>query len=157
VAGRPKRLLIVYHSRSGGTAEMAEAAIAGAREAAPTSVEVRVRAALEADADDVRGSDAILLGTPENFGYMSGALKDFFDRTYDAVLEQTQGLPYALFVKAGNDGSGAVRAVERIVTGLRWREVQPPIVVTGEVRDADLERCRELGATFAAGLEIGVF
>jgi multimeric flavodoxin WrbA len=157
VGARPKRLLIVYHSRSGGTAEMAAAVIAGAEQAAPAAVEVRVRAALEAEADDVRAADAILLGTPENFGYMSGALKDFFDRTYHALLEETQGLPFALFVKAGNDGGGAVTAVKRIVTGLRWREVQPPIVVVGEVRAEDLERCRELGAAFAAGLEIGVF
>lgn len=152
---RPKQILIVCHSRSGGTAAMAEAVIAGAREAATGGVEMLVRAALEAGPDDVRRADGILLGTPENFGYMSGALKDFFDRTYHAVLEETQGLPWALFVNAGTDGSGAVTAVTRIVTGLRWREVRPPLVVVGEVRAEDLERCRELGAIFAAGLEIG--
>ena len=88
---------------------------------------------------------------------MSGAMKFFFDTVYDELLEDTQGLPWALFVKAGNDGTGAVSAVSRIVTGLRWREVQEPIVVRGELRPEDLERCRELGAALAAGLSLGIY
>jgi multimeric flavodoxin WrbA len=155
--GDPKHLLVIYHSGSGTTEAMARAVVEGAEAAGGEAVEVRARRAPEADADDVRWCQAAILGTPEKFGYMSGALKDFFDRVYYALLEETQGLPWALFVKAGNDGSGAVASVRRIVTGLRWREVQPPLVVTGDLGAADLERCRELGAAVAAGLEIGIF
>lgn len=152
-----KHLLVVYHSKTGGAEDMAAAVIEGARADASERLEVRVRPAFEADADDLRWCHAVILGTPENFGYMSGALKDFLDRTFYEVEGETEGLPWALFVKAGNDGTGAVTAVKRIVTGLRWREVQPPIVVVGEVRAEDLERCRELGAAFAAGLDLGIF
>lgn len=136
---------------------MAEAVIDGARSDDIGGVDVRVRAALDADEDDVRWADAVILGTPENFGYMSGALKHFFDRVYYEVLEETPGRPYALFVKAGNDGTGAVRSVERIVTGLTWKQVRPPLVVVGDVQEEQLEACRELGMTMAASLEMGLF
>lgn len=136
---------------------MAEAVIDGARSDDIGGVDVRVRAALDADEDDVRWADAVILGTPENFGYMSGALKYFFDRVYYEVLEETPGRPYALFVKAGNDGTGAVRSVERIVTGLTWKQVRPPLVVVGDVQEEQLEACRELGMTMAASLEMGLF
>jgi multimeric flavodoxin WrbA len=152
-----RHLLIVFHSRSGGTEAMADAVIAGARSDEIDGVEVRVCRAADADADDVRWADAIVLGTPENFGYMSGLIKDFLERIYYAVLEETQGRPYALFVKGGHDGEGAIRSVERIVTGLKWRQALPPILVTGTLRDEDLEQCHELGLTIAAGLEAGVF
>jgi NAD(P)H-dependent FMN reductase len=105
----------------------------------------------------VRASNAVVLGTPENFGYMSGALKDFLERIYYVLLDETPGLPYALYVKASTDGQGAVRSVERIVAGLRWRAVLPPIIVTGDVGDEDLEAARELGLTMAAGVEAGIF
>lgn len=152
-----KTLLVVYHSRSGGAAALAEAAIDGARAATEGTVEVVVRDALVATVDDVLGADALLLGTPENFGALSGALKHFLETIYHPCLERTQGRPYALFVKAGNDGRGACTSVERIVTGLRWRAVQAPLVVVGEVAAADLERARELGMTLAAGLDAGLF
>ena len=152
-----KHLLIVYHSQTGGAEEMAQAVIAGARDPAIEGIELRVRAALEAGAEDVRWAHGIILGTPENFGYMSGALKYFFDTIYYPCLEHTQGLPYGLFVKAGNDGTGAVAAVTRIVTGLRWREVQPPIVCVGALTSAALDGCRDLGMALAAGLEAGLF
>jgi multimeric flavodoxin WrbA len=153
----PRHLLVVFHSRSGGTAAMADAVIAGATSDDVEAVEVRVRNAFDADADDLRWAEALILGTPENFGYMSGALKDFFDRTYYSVINETQGLPYALFIKAGSDGDGALRSIERLVTGLKWKAALPPLVVTGELTDEDLERCHELGLTLAAGLEAGVF
>jgi multimeric flavodoxin WrbA len=105
----------------------------------------------------VRGANALILGTPENFGYMSGALKDFFDRIYYPCLEHTRGMPYALFVKSSTDGQGAVSSVQRIVAGLAWREVQPPLVVTGNLEDAHLEAAHELGMSIAAGLEIGMY
>jgi len=156
-AADARNLLIVYHSRSGGTQALADAAIAGAASDEIDGVEVRVERAFDATVDDVRWCDGIVLGTPENFGYMSGALKDFFERIYYTLLDETRGLPYALFVKGGHDGEGAVRSVERIVTGLGWRSVLAPVLVVGELDDAARERCHELGITFAAGLEAGVF
>lgn len=158
VSADPARhLLVVYQSRTGGTEALADAAIAGASSDDIDDVEVRVRRAFDAVTDDVRWCDGILLGTPENFGYMSGAMKDFFERIYYDLLEETRGLPYTLFVKGGHDGEGAVRSVEKITTGLTWRAVLPPVVVVGDVDDDALARCSELGLTFAAGLEAGVF
>jgi multimeric flavodoxin WrbA len=136
---------------------MTDAVVAGATSDEIDGVDVRVLRAPEAQADDVRWSDAVIIGTPENFGYMSGLVKDFLERVYYIVLDETPGLPYTLFVKASTDGSGAVRSVERIVSGLRWKPALPPLVVTGELSDVDLEQCRELGMTIAAGLEAGVF
>jgi len=158
VSAAPARhLLVVYQSRSGGTQALADATIAGASSDEIDDVDVRVLRAFDAAADDVRWCDGLLLGTPENFGYMSGAVKDFFERIYYDLLEETRGLPYALFVKGGHDGEGAVRSIERIATGLAWRAALPPVVVVGDIDDAALERCHELGLTFAAGLEAGVF
>lgn len=152
-----KHLLLVHHSQTGSTAAMAQAVMDGARDSAIAGVEVRVASPLSADSEDVRWANAVILGTPENFGYMSGALKYFFDRIYYPCLEHTQGLPYALFIKAGNDGAGALTSVRRIVTGLRWREVQPPLIVVGAVNTQTLADCRELGMALAAGLEAGLF
>jgi len=152
-----KHLLIVFHSQSGTTERMAEAVIRGARHEDIEGVTVRVRDALEADADDVLWSDALILGTPENFGYMSGALKYFLDRVYYPCLEKVEGKPYALFVRAGNDGTGAVTSVQRIVAGLALKEIQPPLVIAGEFDEDRLSECEELGMTVAAGLEAGVF
>ena len=151
-----KTLLVVWHSQGGGTQQMLDAVLAGAREAAET-ITLCVRPALEATPADVLAADGLLLGTPENFGYMSGALKYFFDRCYYPCLEHTPGRPYGVFIRAGNDGRGALASIERIVTGLRWREVAPPVVLAGEVTESGLAACRELGATLAAGLEAGVF
>jgi len=150
---RKPRVLIVYHSQSGSTGRMAEAVIKGAREYA----EVRSCDALQATADDVLWSDGLLLGTPENFGYMSGAMKYFLDRIYYPCLDKVAGRPYGLFIKAGNDGSGAITSIHRIVKGLALKEIQPPVLAVGEL-DADvLEQCEELGMTLAAGLEAGIF
>jgi multimeric flavodoxin WrbA len=151
------RLLVVYHSRSGGTQAMTDAVVAGATDEAITGVHVAVQRAFDTTPDDVRQCNGIILGTPSNFGYMSGALKDFFDRVYYEVIEDTPGLPYALYVKASSDGDGAVRSVERIVAGLRWKAIAPPLVVTGDLTPDDLDRAQELGATMAAGLEAGMF
>jgi multimeric flavodoxin WrbA len=153
----PARLLVVFHSRSGGTAAMTDAVVAGANDDAIENVDVRVQRAFDTTVDDVRACSGIVLGTPENFGYMAGAIKDFFERIYYPLLEETPGLPYALFVKASTDGDGAVRSVERIVAGLRWKLVVPPVVVVGDLGPGDLERCQELGATIAAGLDAGMF
>jgi multimeric flavodoxin WrbA len=115
------------------------------------------RHALACGTDELLEADGVLLGTPEHFGYMSGALKDFFDRTYYPAEGRTSGLPYALFVSAGNDGSGTVRAVERIATGYGWSAIAPPLIVVGDPDTASLQRANELGATLAAGLLAGIF
>ena len=156
-AASRKHLLVVFHSRSGSTAALRDAVVDGAAEGGGDTVECRVRHAFDADVDDVLWADGVLLGTPANFGYMSGALKDFLERIYHPCLEVTVGLPYALFVKGETDVAGAVTSVERIVAGLRWRAVLPPVVVIGEVKPSDLARARELGATVAAGLDAGIF
>jgi multimeric flavodoxin WrbA len=152
-----KHLLIVFHSQSGTTSQMAEAVIAGARSEDVDNVEVRVKSALEADADDLLWCDGFLLGTPENFGYMSGAMKYFLDRSFYPCEGKINGKPYALFVRAGNDGSGAINSIRRILSGLAVREVQEPVLIAGEFDASRLAECKELGLTLAAGLEAGVF
>jgi len=131
---------------------MLEAVLAGARDDAIAGVDVVVRPALAAGAADVLSADAVLLGTPANIGYMSGALKHFFDQIYYPVLDATVGRPYALYVHGGSDTTGAVRGVETIATGLRWRRLREPLTVIGEVDAQAREACWELGATTAASL-----
>ena len=154
---RKRRLLIVYHSQSGSTELMAKAVIAGASDENVEGVEVRAIRALDADARDLDWCDGFILGTPENFGYMSGALKVFLDRSYYPSEGKVDGKPFALFIRAGNDGSGALTSIRRILTGLSVREVQEPVMIVGEFDEARLDECRELGLTMAAGLEAGVF
>jgi len=152
-----KHLLIVYHSQSGTTSQMADAVIQGARNPAIVHVEVRTRGALEATAEDLLWCDAFILGTPENFGYMSGAMKYFLDRSYYDCVDKVDGRAYALFVRAGNDGTGAITSLRRILKGLAVREVQDPVLIAGEFDAARLDECEELGMTMAAGLDAGVF
>ncbi len=143
-------LLIIHHTPSPALQAMFEAAASGARTDEIENVEVIVRPALTAGAADVLTSDGYLLGTPANIGYMSGALKHFFDGIYYPCLEATGRRPYGLYVHGASDTGGAVRAVESITTGLRWRQVRPPVCVTGPPSKADLEACWELGALLAA-------
>lgn len=152
-----KTLLIVFHSASGTTQKMIDAVVDGVATAENESLRYIVRHALQATSDDVRNADGIILATPENFGYMSGALKYFFDTIYYECLEHTQGMPYALLIRGGNDGQGALQSVRRIATGLAWREIAPPLLSKGEFDHAILRDCRELGAAFAVGLEAGIF
>ena len=162
-----KRLLVVYHSMTGAAEQLARAAAQGA--GSESGVEVRVLHAPDAGAADVLAADAYLFATPENLASMAGLMKDFFDRTYYAVLDQLNGRPYALIVAAGTDGTGAARQLQRIATGLRLKEVAEPTIVrngaqTPEailapkiVATADLAVARELGAALAAGIATGIF
>lgn len=152
-----KQLLIVAHIPSDNTRALRDAVVRGAGHEDIDGVAVRALTPFEAGPDDVRAADAIVLGTTENLGYMSGALKDFFDRTYYEVLEEKQGLPYGLYIRAGHDGTGTRRGVETIITGLRWRAVQAPLICRGAYSEDFIGQCEELGLAMAAGLEAGVF
>lgn len=162
-----KRLLIVWHSMTGGARQMAAAAARAA--GSEPGVDVRLQPASETTAQDMLAADGYLFVTPENLASMAGLMKDFFDRIYYATLERIDGRPYAILVCAGTDGTGAARQIQRIATGLRLKEVAPPLIVlTGAqtpeailaqktIAAADLERCAEAGAALAAGLATGVF
>lgn len=152
-----KRLLIVAHAPSSNTRRLADAALAGASHPDLSAVEAIWKPPLETQPEDVLAADAILLGTTENLGYMSGALKDFFDRCYYPVLETKQGTPCALYIRAGMDGTGTRRAVESIVTGLRWNWVQEPVVLRGEWQEDFVDQVEQLGLYLAAGLDSGIF
>lgn len=152
-----KRLLIVAHAPSPNTERLRDALVAGARSPEIENVEVTALGPFATTPDAVLSANAIILATTENLGYMSGALKDFFDRCYYPCLERTLGLPYALCIRAGTDGTGTKRAVETIVTGLRWRSIKEPLICRGEWREEFVEQCRELGMLVAAGLDAGVF
>lgn len=163
---RVRRLLIVWHSTTGGAAQMARAAHDAARREGGVQVEW-LRAA-EAQTDDVLAADGYLFCAPEHLASLSGPMKDFFDRCYYPALDRIGGRAYALMVCAGSDGSGAVRQVERICTGWRLRQAAPPLIVNTraqtpeailapkQIAEAELARCREVGAALAAGLEAGI-
>lgn len=163
----PKTLLIVYHSMTGGTRQMAEAAQAGAQ--AEGSAAVRLLHASQAGPDDVLAADGLIFATPENLAAISGQLKDFFDRSYYAVLDHVNGRPYASLICAGSDGHNAARQIERIATGWRLKAVAEPLIVCTHAQttqailapkqiDAEeLARCQALGEAMAAGLVLGVF
>ncbi|WP_285275378.1 flavodoxin family protein [Halopseudomonas bauzanensis] len=152
-----KSLLVVAHAPSDNTRKLVEAVLRGAASPDIENVLTRWVAPLQASPDDVLQADAIILGTTENLGYMSGALKDFFDRCYYPVLEEKQGLPCALYIRAGMDGTGTRRAVESIVTGLRWNWARDPLVLRGEWQPRFVEDTEELGLYMAAGLDSGIF
>jgi multimeric flavodoxin WrbA len=162
-----KTLLIVFHSRTGGTRQMAEAAARGA--GGEEEVSVRLLAAVATEPEDVLGAQGYVFATPENLASMAGLMKDFFDRAYYPVLDRINGRPYATLVCAGSDGSNAVRQMERIVTGWRLRAVADPLIVCTHAQTPeailapktigadDLARCEEIGAALAAGLAMGIF
>ncbi|WP_405763219.1 flavodoxin family protein [Streptomyces sp. NBC_01420] len=145
-------LLIVHHTPSPNCQALFEAVVAGATTDEIEGVRVVRRAALAATASDVLAADGLLLGTPANLGYMSGALKHFFDQIYYPCLDTTQGRSFGYYVHGGNDVTGAVRGIETITTGLGWRRAAEAVKVTGEPSRADTEACWELGAVLAAGL-----
>ena len=149
-----KNLLVIWSSQTGRTEALMRAACDGAAEFAE-EVDLGVLKALEAGVDDLLWAHGLIVATPENFGYLSGAVKDFLDRTYYPVEGKVDGLPYLMLVSAGNDGSGAVRALERIATGYRWKQVAEALIVKGEPDQAALAAARERGALLAAGLSFG--
>jgi NAD(P)H-dependent FMN reductase len=161
-----KTLLIVYHTMTGGSEQMARAAERGAAE---HEVNVRLIPARETKADDVLQADGYIFVTPENLASMSGVMKDFFDRMYYAVLDRIVGRPYATLICAGSDGTNAVRQIDRICNGWRLRPAAEPLIVCThaqtpekilapkKIGPEDLERCAEIGAALAAGLELGIF
>lgn len=149
-----KTLLIVYHTGGVKTAQMAGAVERGAR--AEQGVRVVMKRCADAGPEDVLGADGLILGTPENFGYMSGMMKDFLERIFYACEGKVNGRPWALFVGAGQDGTGAVASVERIVAGLRLKKIGEPIVVVKDLKPEQLAACEELGAALAAGLAAGI-
>lgn len=162
-----KSILIVYHSMTGGTLQMAQAAAAGAT--CEGTVDVRLLHAPAAGPSDVLAADAYLFATPENLGAVSGLLKDFFDRCYYPALERINGRPYATLICAGSDGANAARQIERIATGWRLKAIAEPLIVCTHAQTPEailqpktiaadeLARCAELGAALATGLALGVF
>ncbi len=162
-----KTLLIVYHSMTGGTRQMADAAVAGASTEA--TVRVRLLHAADAGAEDLLSADGFIFATPENLAAISGQLKDFFDRCYYPALDRLNGRPYAILICAGSDGQNAVRQIDRIAIGWRLKPVAPPIIICThaqtpedilrpkQIAPSELQSCKELGAAMAAGLALGIF
>ncbi|MBF5005941.1 flavodoxin family protein [Diaphorobacter caeni] len=162
-----KTLLIVYHSLTGGTRQMVEAARDGAVQ--ESGVDVRLLPATDAQPEDVLGADGYIFATPENLAAISGLMKDFFDRCYYPALERINGRPYLALICAGSDGSNAARQIARIATGWRLREVAEPLIVCThaqtpeailapkQIHQEDLQLCRSLGESLASGLTLGIF
>ena len=151
-----KKLVVISHAPSVNTRRMLEAVIQGASHHEVSNVDVRYIAPLDTRPEDIKTAQAIIIGTTENLGYMAGLIKDVFDRCYYECLENTQGLPFTFYVRAGHDGTGTRRAIESIATGLRWRLVQEPLICRGKFDEEFITQCEELGLTMAASLEAGI-
>jgi NAD(P)H-dependent FMN reductase len=147
-----KRLLFVHHTVSPATHALFLAAMEGVKDPALAEVDVTVRPALTASAADVLEADGYLLGSPANLGYVSGALKHFFDQIYYPCLEATRRRPFGAYLHSNSDASGALRALTTITTGLQWRAAQAPVVVAGEPGSPELAAVKELASAVAAGL-----
>jgi len=148
-------LLIVYHSQTGNTEQLAAAVEHGAREI--SGVQAQRLPAFRATTKDLIQCRVLVVCSPEYFGYMSGAVKDLFDRTYEASRNFTAGKPYAIVISAGNDGTGALNSIERIAAGYRLRKIQDPIIARGAILPSMLDKCHELGKTLAAGIDLGIY
>ena len=151
------RILVVYHSQTGNTRKMAESVVKGAQSI--ENVEVILKRAKDATVNDLIECDGLAIGTPEYFGYMSGMVKDFFDRTYNEARGK-KGVfkkPYVVFISAGNDGRGALSAMERICIGYQFKKVFEPVISRKEVLPEILAKCEELGKTIAAGCEAKIY
>lgn len=148
-----KSLLLIAHAPSDNTRRLVEAVIQGGRHESVENVSVQWKPPLETVPEDLTQADAVILGTTENLGYMSGALKDFFDRCYYPAQEHTQAMPFGFFVRAGLDGTGTKRAILSIAQGMKWKLVQDPVICRGEWQDSFVERCEELGQVMALSLD----
>jgi len=148
-------ILVIYHSQGGNNQVMAKAVAEGA--GAIEEARVIFKDALEATLDDLLECDGLIVGSPEYFGYMSGATKDFFDRTYEKAQGKVFRKPYCVFINAGNDGTGALTSIERICLGYQFKKVYDPIVKSGEITQETLDACREMGQTIAAGCSAGIY
>jgi len=151
------RVLFLSHCPSENTAELRDAALGGIESLNLEGIEVISKSPLEADSGDVEACDGIIIGTTENFGAMAGLIKDFFERIYYPCLESKQGLPFALYVRAGEDGRGTRAGIEKIATGLRWSLVAEPLILRGPYKAEFKEQVIELAMTMAAGLDAKVF
>jgi multimeric flavodoxin WrbA len=149
------KILIIYHSQTGHTEQMAQAVADGAQAIEETTV--ILKRAGEATLEDLLAADGLAVGTPENFGYMSGMVKDFFDRTFYGAQDKVFRKPYVVFISAGNDGTGTLRAIERIALGYKFKNVFTPVIARGTITEEVLEQCRELGGTLAGGCLMGIY
>lgn len=155
-----KTLLITTHAPTNNTQKLAESVLAGATHDDvydAQRINIIYKSALKTTPADVLAADGIIIGTTENIGYMGGLTKDFFDRCYYPVLEKKQGLPVAVYIRAGLDGTGTTRAIESIVTGLRWEWIQAPVICKGEWQDRFLDDVKTLGMSMTAGLDAGIY
>ena len=150
-----KNLLIIYHSQSGNTEKLAQAVLKGCQQ--EIAISTKLIRAFDAKLDNLVWADGLLFGTPENFGTMSGALKDFFDRTYYPAEPYELNLPYAIFVSAENDGTGAVREIDRIAKGYPLRKIAEPLVANGDINSEHIDEAKDFGHAMAAGLALGIF
>jgi flavorubredoxin len=150
-----KSLLVIYHSQGGTMERMANRFATGA--AKEKDVSIVFKKAVDANADDLLNCNGIAIGSPEYFGTMAGMIKDFFDRTFEVAQDRTVGLPFVVFVCAGNDGRGAITQIERIAAGYKWKKVQEHMRVVGPPTDQDLADLEVLGQTLAAGIDFGIF
>ena len=148
---------MVCHCPSPNTIELRDAAVSAIDELDLDHIELRTNSPLESHADDVEWCDGILLGTTENFGYMAGLTKDFFERIYYPCLDTSQGLPIALYIRAGEDGRGTKTSINKIITGLRWRHIDEPLILRGVYKPEFMEQVAELAMTIAAGLDAEIY
>ena len=151
------KLLFVCHIPSENTIALRDAAVQAIEQFDIARLELRIRAPLDANAADVDWCDGILIGSTENFGYMAGRIKDFFERIYYPCLESSQGLPVALYIRAGEDGRGTRESIGRITTGLRWKYISDPLILRGKYQPGFEDQVAELAMTMAAGLDAGIF
>jgi multimeric flavodoxin WrbA len=150
-----KNLLIIYHSQSGNTEMLAQSVVSGCQRESATST--KLLRAFDARLEDLIWADGLLFGTPENFGTMSGAIKDFFDRTYYPAEQYKLNLPYAIFISAENDGTGAVRDIDRVAKGYPLRKIADPLIANGEISPEHIDQAQDFGQAMAAGLALGIF
>ena len=152
---KQKNILVIYHSQGGTMERMANRFALGA--AKEQGIKVVLKKARDANLEDLLNCNGIAIGSPEYFGTMAGMIKDFFDRTFEAAQEKTVGLPFVIFVCAGNDGRGAIAQIERIASGYKWKKVLEHVRVVGAPTQKDLAAVEELGQTLAAGVDFGIF